>query len=186
MRKKNKPFKENVLNVLFLLVGILFILVLVVITPVDYLKYKRTRYYKDTKERYSWFGASSHYVGFYEMIKKANLPIDYYRYDNIPVAGYGYFVYKDTLILSDYDPYYDEEGNVWQVMVEDEYVDLAEDVRNAIDRCNELLKAEVCKRAVVLIDKDLLAQHPDVQYKNIAFLPVCSDTDVEAIKTLIS
>ena len=129
MKKKNKPIKEAVLNVLYLLIAILFLLLTVIITPFDYMKYKRTRYYKDTKERYTWLCTSSHYIGFYEMIKKANLPIDYYRYDNIPVAGYGYFVYKDTLILSDYDPCYDEDGNIWQVMVEDEYVDLAEDVQ---------------------------------------------------------
>ena len=185
MKKKNKPIKEAVLNVLYLLIAILFLLLTVIITPFDYMKYKRTRYYKDTKERYTWLCTSSYYIGFYEMIKKANLPIDYYRYHKVPTAGYGYFVYRDTLILNDYDPCYDEEHNVWQVEIEDEYVDLAEDVQRNIDQCNELLKAEVCKRAVVLIDKDLLAQHPDAKYENISFLPVSNDLDVDAIKTIL-
>lgn len=34
------------------------------------------------------------------------------------------------------------------------------------------------------MDKDLYEEHPNVEYKNIDFLPVSSDLDVEAIKTL--
>ena len=164
----------------------LFLLGLLIITPFDYLKYKKSRYYKDTKEKYSWLCTSSYYIKFYDMIKNENLPIDFYRCNQgVPLTGYGFFVYKDILILNDYEPCYDEEKNIWLVEIEDEYVDIIEDVKRSIDRCNELLKKDVCKRAVVLIDNDLYEQHPNLKYENIEFLPVNNDLDIEAIKTLI-
>ena len=99
----------------------------------------------------------------------------------------GFFVYNDTLIINDYEePFYDEEKNIWLVEIEDEYIDMKDDVVDAIERCNELLKNDVCKKAVVLIDKDLYEEHPNVKYESIDFLPVSSDLDVEAIKTFLS
>ena len=185
LKKKSLKVKEIILTVIFLPIVVLFLLGLLIITPFDYLKYKKSRYYKDTKEKYSWLCTSSYYIKFYDLIKKADLPIDYYRCDYVPITGYGFFVYKDMLILNDYEPCFDEEKNIWLVEIEDEYVDIKEDVENAIDRCNELLKNNICKTAVILIDKDLFEEHPNVKYENIAFLPVSNDLDVEAIKTLI-
>ena len=176
---------EIVLTVLLFPVAIVFLLGLLLITPFDYLKYKRTRYYKDTKEKYTWLCTSSYYISFYDLIQKANLPIAYYRYDKEPTTGYGFFVYKDILILNDYEPCYDEERNIWLVEIEDEYIDMEENVREVIGRCNELLKTDVCKSAVVLIDKDLYEQHPGVKYENITFLPVSSALDADAINAFL-
>ena len=184
--KHNSTNKKEIIFVIILFpVVLLFLLGLVIITPFDYFKYKKSRYYKDTKEKYSWLCTSSYYIKFYDMIKNENLPIDFYRCNYVPITGYGFFVYKDILILNDYEPCYDQEKNVWLVEIDDEYIDLKVDVENAIDRCNELLKADVCKKAVVLIDSDLYDQHPDVKYENIEFLPANNNWDVEAVKTLI-
>ena len=185
MKKKNTKVKEIILTVIFLPIVVLFLLGLLLITPFDYLKYKKSRYYKDTKEKYSWLCTSSYYIKFYDMIKNENLPINFYRCDYAPITGYGFFVYKDILILNDYEPCYDEDNNVWLVEIEDEYIDIKNDVENAIDRCNELLKIMYVKKAIILIDKDLFEEHPNVKYENIEFLPVSNDLDVEAIKTLI-
>ena len=186
MEKKNAKAKEIILTVIFFPIVVLFLLGLLIITPFDYLKYKKSHYYKDTKEKYSWLCTSSYYIKFYDMIKNENLPIDFYRCDYAPITGYGFFVYKDTIILNDYEPCYDEEKNIWLVEIEDEYVDIKIDVENAIDRCNELLKNDTCKKAVVLIDKDIFEEHPNVKYENIEFLPTSSDLDVETISTLIN
>ena len=120
------------------------------------------------------------------MIKNENLPIEFYRCYYAPITGYGFFVYKDFLILNYYELCYDEEKNIWLVEIDDEYIDIKIDVENAIDGCNELLKNDTCKKAVVLIDKDIFEEHPNVQYENIHFLPVSSDLDVEAVKTLMN
>lgn len=185
MEKKSANAKEIIITVLLFPLVVLFLLGLLIITPFDYFKYKKSRYYKDTKDKYSWLCTSSYYIKFYDLIKNANLPIDYYRSDYFSVTGYGFFVYKDSLILIDYDPCYDEDKNIWAVEIEDEYIDIKEDVENVIDRCNKLLGNNNCQKAVVLIDKDLFEEHPNVKYENIEFLPVSNDLDVEAIKTLI-
>ncbi len=182
---KNTNIKEIIFTILLFPVVVLFLLVMLMSTPFDYLKYKKSRYYKDTKEKYSWLCTSSYYIKFYDMIKKEKLPIDFHRCDYVPLTGYGFFVYKDILILNDYEPCYDEEKNIWLVEIEDEYIDIKIDVENALDRCNELLKSDVCKKAVVLIDNDLYEQHPNVKYEKIEFLPVSNDLDVEAVKKLI-
>ncbi len=103
--------------------------------------------------------------------------------------GYGYFVYRDTLILNDYEsdePYYDTEKNIWTVKVEDEYIDIREDVEGTIERCNDLLKSEVCKRAIVLIDSEIYSEHPDVKYEKFDFLPVNDNNDIKALKAIIN
>ena len=64
-------------------------------------------------------------------------------------------------------------------------MDIKTDVEDAIDRCNELLKNDTCKKAVVIIDEDLFNEHPDVKYENIDFLPVSNDLDIEAIKAFL-
>ncbi len=187
MKKKKINFKEPIFAVLLFPVVLLFMLYLLIITPFDYFKYKKTHYYKDTKEKYSWLCMSSYYIRFYDLIKNENLPIDYYRFDDALITGYGFFIYKDMLILNDYDVLcYDEEKNIWLVEIDDEYVDMKEDVENVIDRCNKFLKNNICKRAVVLIDKDLFEEHPNVKYENIDFLPGSDSLDTEALKTLIN
>lgn len=185
MRKNSASAKETLFVILLFPVFLLFLLWLLIITPFDFIKYKNSRYYKDTKEKYSWLCPTSYYVKFYDLIKKENLPVDYYRDDYVPITGYGFFVYKDTLLLNDYEPCYDEENSIWLVEIEDEYVDIKEAVEKAIDSCNRLLGSNVCKKAVILIDKDLFDEHPNVKYENIEFLPVRNDLDAEAIKTLV-
>lgn len=178
--------KNKILTILLFPVAILFLLCFLLITPFDYLKYKRTRYYQDTHETYSWLCASSYYIKLYEEIKKSNLPIDYYRCDyGAPITGCGYFIYKDILILNDYEPCFDREKNIWTVEIEDEYIDIKEDVMAAIERCNEFLKEDVCKKAIVLIDSDDYHEHPDIKYDSFDFLPVCGNDMLSALKSII-
>jgi len=59
MKNNNTKVKEIILTVMFLPIVVLFLLCLLMITPFDYLKYKKSRYYKDTKEKYSWLCTSS-------------------------------------------------------------------------------------------------------------------------------
>ena len=114
------------------------------------------------------------------------MPIDYYRCDYVPVTGYGYFIYKDTLILNDYEPCFDAEQNIWTVEIEDEYIDIKYDVEAAIERCNIFLKDEVCKKAVVFIDSEVYNEHPDIKYELFDFVTVVDDNIGEALKRIIN
>ena len=186
MEKKRITAKDIIFYILVPVFIVLAFLWILISTPIDYLKYKKTIYYKETKERYSWLCASSYYVNFYDMIRKENLPIEFYRCKDVSLTGYGYFVYKNTLILNDYDPWYDKERNAWLIEIEDEYVDIKDDVDEAITKCNEFLKDDICKKAVVLIDKELFDEHSNVEYENFEFLPVHDGSNAEALKSYIS
>ena len=155
----------------------------IIITPYDYVRYKCSRYYKDTKEKYSWLYTFSYYLRLYDAVKKADLPIDFYRFKEKGISGYGYYVYKDILILNDFDPFYNEEKGDFEE--HNRIIDIKEEVYGAIEACNRLIGDTVCKRAVVMIDKDLFEEQPDVKYENIEFLPVKNQIDIEALKTII-
>lgn len=180
-----KPW-NILLTILLIPVICIFLIVLLLGIPFDYIKYRSSRYYKDTKEKYSWLCATSYYVGLYNLIKKENLPIDYYRSTEVPITGYGYFVYRDMLLVNDYEPCYDAEKQTWLVESEDEYVELEQEVEAVRKRCNQQLGSEVCKKTIVLIDKELLEAHPDALYENIELLPVNDSCDVVALKKLTS
>ena len=120
MKQSNKSKIWRTLSVIILTPIVCIILLLLLLwTPIDYIKYKFSRYYKDTKEKYSWMCAVSCYVRLYDLIKKENLPIEYHRCNDSHVTGYGYFVYKDVLILNDYELSYDPEKQIWLVEIED-------------------------------------------------------------------
>ncbi len=184
LKEKSTKAKEIIMTILFMPVALFFSFWLLIITPFDYFQYKRTRFYKDTREKYAWLCMKSDYIKLYDLIKNANLPIDYYRCKDVPVTGYGYFVYKDTLILNDYEPFFDEEKNTWMVEIEDAYIDIKDDVQNTVDSCNALLKKAVCTKAILLIDSELYNEHPDVTYDLFDFAPVCDD-DTLAVLTEI-
>lgn len=188
--KVDKPQKSKIWRVLITILLIpvvaIFLLLLILVTPFDYLKYIRTRYYKDTKEKYSWFCTNSYYIGLYDLIKKENLPIDYYPCKEGSVAGYGYFVCRDTLILNDYEPCYDAEKQTWLVEVEDEYVDMEQHAETVREQCNRQLGSEVCKKTAILMDQDLLKENPEVTYEKIRLIPVSDCWDKDALKQLTS
>jgi len=188
--KAEKSEKSKVWSVLITIllipVIVIFLLLLILVTPYDYLKYIRTRYYKDTKQKYSWFCTNSYYIGLYDLIKKENLPIDYYPCQEQSVAGYGYFVYRDTLILNDYEPYYDPEKQTWLVEVEDGYVDMEQHAETVREECNRQLGSEVCKKIAILMNRDLLKENPEITYEKIRLIPVSDCWDKEALRMLTS
>ena len=183
--KQRTKIKDIILTIILFPIALMVILWMLIITPFDYIKYKRSRYYKDTKEKYTWRCGDLFWVKFYDLIIKEKLPIEYYRCENVPITAYGYFVYNDILILNDYDPCFDEEKNIWTIEIEDEWVDIKDDVEAAIEGCNDLIGDNRCKKAVVLIDKDLFDEHPDVRYDNIDFLPKSQYFDAAALRDVV-
>lgn len=155
---------------------ILFAVFIVVLTIINYIKYKKTSYYKDTKERYSWLCADSAHISFYNDIKKSELPIDYYRDKNIKTAGYGYFVYRDILIIRDFDNviYFDSEQNEWFIYEEHGENLLKEKVEEEIKKANEFFGENRCNKAIVFLDAEVFDETSENHYENFEFL---RDTD---------
>lgn len=83
--------------------------------------------------------------------------------------------------------YYDTEKNKWLVESEDgeDYAEIQDTVESEIEMCNEYLKADVCKKAAILINKEVFEEQPAPEYENIRFITVKNDRDIGPLKELI-
>ncbi len=81
-------------------------------TPVDYAKYKRTRYQHDFPHRYTWL-REPHIDNIpYTVVKESGLPIEYIkRQDEYDLRGY--FVYKDALLNFSCPFFFDPQKGLW-------------------------------------------------------------------------
>ncbi len=166
-----------------------FILILLaVLTIINYIKYKKTRYYMDTKERYSWLCDDSAHINFYNDIKKSDLPIEYYRDKNIKTAGYGYFIYNDILVLCDYDPciiYFDYGQDEWYIYEEHGDIQLKDAVEEEIKKVNEFFGENRCNKAIVFVNDETLDEAQEKYYKNVELLRVTDTDEISALNEFI-
>lgn len=181
------------------LLKIILILLLIVCSPIigiwliiatirDYIKYKKSIYFQDTNEKYSWLCADTYHISLYNAIKSADLPINFFRKKDIKISGYGYFIYQDSLILCDYDSdtlYFDKEKDEWTVYDEHGYVSFEPEVEQEIKSCNEFLGKDVCKRAIVLVESEFIDEAPEKEHEIFEFLPVTDGNKVSALKNII-
>ena len=58
-------------------------------------------------------------------------------------------------------------------------------MESEIERCNEYLKTDVCKKAAILINKEVFEEQPTSEYENIRFITVRNDRDIGPLKELI-
>jgi len=99
-----KTLKEIAVTLLAIMLLILFLPVIIgyllfklVMTPVDYAKYKRSRYQQDFPRKYKWL-MEPHIDNIpYTLVKESDLPIEYIkRKDEYDLPGY--FIFKDALL----------------------------------------------------------------------------------------
>lgn len=63
--------------------------------------------------------------------------------------------------------------------------EIQDTVESEIERCNEYLKADVCKKAAILINKEVFEEQPASEYENIRLITVRNDRDIGPLKELI-
>ena len=159
MKKVMKRFFLTVLAIFGLaLLGIVFAIML----PVDYIKYKRSLYYKKERKKYTLFAATGEAFDLYNEILKNDLPIRFYQNPNDPSPACGWFVLDNTLIIVNVFSFeFDHESGTWKYCVEEddevrEILTLDEYIEMEIEEANELAGQMICKDAVVLIDGDCI------------------------------
>lgn len=153
----------------------------------DYIKYKKSMYYQDTHERYSWMCGESEHITFYNAVKKENLPIDYYRFNALKMTGYGYFIYDENLILCDYDSdicFFDNDKKEWFVNDEHDYVTLESAVNDEIIKVNEFIGKNVCKQAIIFVESEMYSETTEKHYDNIKFLSITDGDKISALKIM--
>lgn len=186
---KLKDGLAAVLVVVFLILASPFIFVWLIIKTIrDYFSYKKSLYYKDTKEKYSWLCSQSEHITFYNAIKAEKLPIDFYRDKSNKATGCGYFVYGDVLILCDYDSdifFFDNEREEWFVNDERDCVLLENAVYDEIEKANKLLGDSICKRAFLFVEKSVYDKARKKQYENIEFLITTDRDRISVLKNML-
>ena len=167
---------------LALLVGICFVLLL----PLDYIKYKRSLFYKNEHKKYKFFAGSGFYFEFYNEIAKNALPIKYMFNPKNDALECGWFVFDKTLLIPDSMVEYHSDVEKWFCSEYDCGHDVAsipldEYLQQEIATVNELLEYNVCDKAVVLIDVNNI-ENIDIAKQENRFL-IYDDNREEVIKT---
>ncbi len=167
---------------LALLVGICFVLLL----PLDYIKYKRSLFYKIEHKKYKFFAGTGFYFDFYNEIAKNNLPIKYRFNPKNDALECGWFVFDKTLLIPDSMVEYHSDIEKWFCSEYDGGHDVAsvpleEYLQQEIDSINELLESNICNKAVVLVDINNI-ENIDIAKQEKRFL-LYDDNREEVIKT---
>ncbi len=100
------------LFIIFLPFILLYFLFKLIITPYDYIKYKRSRYQQDFPYKYSWLRQPHVDNEIYTIIKDNGLPIEYIKWQEeyeLP----GSFLYRDALLVFFEPLFFDKKKGLW-------------------------------------------------------------------------
>lgn len=158
---------DSILGGLFAMLLALFLaLCAIVVLPIDYIRYKRSPYYKALRKKYRLYAGSGINFDIYNAVLKYDLPIKYIENPNSDNLEYGWFVYGQTLVIPNVCSFvYDSESNKWNYCVEVDEEDgtekrvvmpLDEYWETEIREANELAGQNICRDAVVLIDANCI------------------------------
>lgn len=175
---------------------LLWIIGLILYTPIDYIKYKYSLFYKTERKKYSWLITRNINFSFYNIILKNNLPIEFFHNSQSSHLGKrgwlesGWFVYDGTLIIfNDYFKFNSDNNKgewIWGVAQdEDDDVEDGEEsdeftidrlIESEINAANKAIGKTICDKAIILtkhknIDNIELAKNDPrfvIYEKNIA------------------
>lgn len=152
------------------LFGIFLALILAVcvifLIPMDYIKYKRSLYYKTEHKKYRLYAATGIHFEIYNEILKNNLPIQYIANPTDDSLEQGWFVYNHTLIIPNVFSFeYNTESERWNYcceIIEDDdtekrvIMSLDEYMETEVQEANRLAGDTICDKAIVLIDANAI------------------------------
>ena len=190
MRVIKSSIKKFFSFILAILIAIIFGVCLIFILPFDYIKYKSSLYYKNTKKKYTFFDASNDNFKIYNEINKNNLPINFIHHPKEKSIVYGWFVFEKTLIIVNaFNFEYNSESEKW--IFSGEYdeeenrvlLSIDEYIKTEIEEVNQALNDKVCDKAVILICGDDL-ENAENAYKEERFLIYKGDM-IEKLKLFV-
>ena len=186
MRVIKGAIKKVFSFILAILIAIILGVCLIFLLPFDYIKYKRSLYYKITKNKYTFFAASNDHFKIYNEISKNNLPIRFIHHPKEKSLVYGWFVFEQTLIIVNaFNFEYNAESGKWNFSTEvDEketrvLLSVDEYIETEIEDVNQALGDKICNKAVILICADDL-ENAENAYREERFL-VYKDDMIEKL-----
>ena len=166
MKDFMKKFRDALLCVLVTPLVLLFALGLVLYIPVDYVRYRRSAFFRDTRQKYEFLSGGTLWVRLYNAMRAEELPLDFYLHSTKEVT-YGYFRYKNTLLVLDYPAEYDPNSKEWFVCYDQDDKEactpLAEALETEVEGFNEIVGEKRCDRAVLLVDRSQIRDE-DIPY----------------------
>ncbi len=149
-----------------ILVALIFGICVIFLLPLDYIKYKRSLYYKTEHKKYKLYATFGVNFEIYNEVIKNDLPIKYIYNPNDDSLECGWFVYGNTLIIPNVFSFeYNTETEKWNycseiaedddtekrvIMSLDEYMEME------VQEANELAGDAICDKAIVLIDANCI------------------------------
>lgn len=160
MKEFMKKFRDALLCVLATPLVLLFALGLVLYIPVDYVRYRRSAFFRDTRQKYELFSGNTQWIRLYNVMRAENLPLDFHFHSTREVT-YGYFRYKNILLVQDYPAEYDPNSREWFICYDKDdreaCTPLAEALEISVEDFNEIAGEKRCDKAVLLVDRRDLA-----------------------------
>ena len=144
--------------------GLTFGIILLCWLPFDYIRYKRSLFYKTERKKYKLFEGIGTHFELYNEIARNNLPIKFIFNPEDDSVERSFFVLGDTLIVVNvFDFEYDFEKDRWLYVCEDidengtekrVIMSLDEYIETEIAEANRIVGEKICSKAVVLTDSD--------------------------------
>ena len=171
-------------------IAITFGVCLIFLLPFDYIKYKGSLFYKNTKKKYTFFEASNENFKIYNKINKNNLPISFILHPKEKSIVCGWFVFEKTLIIVNaFNFKYDSELEKWVFSTEFDgeenrvLLSIDEYIATEIEEVNQAFNDKVCDKAVILICADDL-ENAENAYNEERFL-IYKDDMIEKLRLFV-
>lgn len=142
--------------------AVIFGVYLLVVLPFDYIKYKRSLYYRTERRKYEPYVTNATNFKIYNEILANQLPIQFIYNPSNPSLILGWFVYRKTLIVPSEFPFaYDAETEQWSYFMEEVDEDGFEKrkvfsldayIQMQIEEANGHAGYVICDKAILLID----------------------------------
>mgnify|MGYP003289471466 CR=1 FL=1 len=176
-----------------ILFALIFGICIVFLLPLDYIKYKRSLYYKTEHKKYKPYAASGIKFEIYNEIIKNDLPIKYIYNPNDDSLEHGWFVYDNTLIILNVFAFeYNTKSEKWnyccEILEDDDtekriIMSLDEYIETEVQEANELAGDTICDKAIVLVDANYI-ENVELAKRENKFL-VYDDNREEVLKNYV-
>lgn len=164
MKNFSKKLIDSILIIVLIPILLIAVLWLLLMTPIDYIRYKRSPYYKDLRKKYTFAVCYNDTYVLYNLIKKSEIPEIVYhpKEENDPC---GYFTLFDILLIYDLSTtiYYEKKKDGFYLIAPEEE---ASDGNENGDEDNEITLAEYTEHLLLDAQKDL----PDIPLTRSLFL----------------
>lgn len=165
---------------------LLFLLFILCKAPVDYIRYRRSLYRKETGEKAHWWPYND-YIRLYDIIKTNNLPLKYLRNTAADITGHGFWITGNAAITPDRGLAYDGDKGEWTAEEEDDEgnpVD-CEIVACHLEACHALPGGEHCNFVYLLVDKADVPESAVLSFDTYRIVPYSPKDPLPALEEIL-